>query len=976
MDPSSSASTHRDRSQTIQAAWKHGEPNWYTSNLHNHPWICIISFIIIVVLTSFLALPKMVLAGETGREYLIWDDIRVEREDMFQLAEDEVKELNEYGEVLPLQTEHVPSWDMWIVYESRVQPTLFTVANLQHMQETEAQITSHPNYPQLCLKQLNPNNNKQFQCQPNSDTILQYFTKPYTQPQINTDVNTIATDDVIYKEAKIYLDSKFSESNQRVKYARSMYKFGAPLDVGGKRYSSFTDHEKDQIDFFRDFTEDLEGKINGNDSDGVYVFFYNAVWFEGIMNDIVMRDFLFAVLSLGFVVMYMMIHSRSVVMPLIGMGQVICAFPVAFAVYHYVFQVHFFNMMELLSIFVILGIAADDIFVYLDAWDQSKQYDVLRNAPIRRTSWVFMRAAKAMFITTFTTFCAFMATAISKIMPIAAFGIFSATLILVNYVMVVTNFAAWVVVRERCLVWWRQKRSNNLGKKDQEQGKESARDIEMSNKPVSSQNNSVDASFESSKSVTSSLDADLITPRPRRETERRVEKMGRLDRFFNQTYYPAVVKCRYGIIGIFIIWFVFAAIFASKMSAPTKEDEWIPDDHESVQGINRMQDYFPQGENDNAQKINLVWGLSGLEKSSSGNKWDPEYLGELVWDEEFDLSPTKNQQYILSICEELTQPKYSHMVKDGIVYCFMKEFKDYITSQGQTFPVPEDQFVSELNQYLDSPNGNQDKVNQRIGIVNKTDLRYVAVEVIGVGDYAPASVMEPRWERWEDFMDDKNSDAPHGLSRGFQTSKRWRFYSSEQLLVKNAIQGIFIAGGIAFVVIALSTMNIIIALYSIFVIAGIILSVMSVMYFNGWEFSIAESIAVVILIGFSVDYVVHLVHAYVESNYRSRLDRTRDALSKMGVSILGGAITTFGNGAVLFLCTGIFFVKFAWIITSTIFFALVWSLVFFPAWLIILGPENETGNLHYYYGNMKTKWQQRKEFNQRNGATSTPEGKL
>lgn len=46
------------------------------------------------------------------------------------------------------------------------------------------------------------------------------------------------------------------------------------------------------------------------------------------------------------------------------------------------------------------------------------------------------------------------------------------------------------------------------------------------------------------------------------------------------------------------------------------------------------------------------------------------------------------------------------------------------------------------------------------------------------------------------------------------------------------------------------------------------------MYLSGWELGVAESITIVILIGFSVDYVVHLANHYVESSYTDKYKRT------------------------------------------------------------------------------------------------------
>lgn len=71
----------------------------------------------------------------------------------------------------------------------------------------------------------------------------------------------------------------------------------------------------------------------------------------------------------------------------------------------------------------------------------------------------------------------------------------------------------------------------------------------------------------------------------------------------------------------------------------------------------------------------------------------------------------------------------------------------------------------------------------------------------------------------------------------------------------------------------ISTFNVVMSLYSVFCITGIVVSVVSVMHFSGWTLGITESITIVILIGFSVDYVVHLANHYVESSYDDKYTR-------------------------------------------------------------------------------------------------------
>ena len=70
----------------------------------------------------------------------------------------------------------------------------------------------------------------------------------------------------------------------------------------------------------------------------------------------------------------------------------------------------------------------------------------------------------------------------------------------------------------------------------------------------------------------------------------------------------------------------------------------------------------------------------------------------------------------------------------------------------------------------------------------------------------------------------------------------------------------------ASLVLVLATGNIIVAFYAIMSIALIVASVLgAARLYAGWSLGVAESIAGVIVIGFSVDYTVHLGHIYKEA---------------------------------------------------------------------------------------------------------------
>lgn len=81
----------------------------------------------------------------------------------------------------------------------------------------------------------------------------------------------------------------------------------------------------------------------------------------------------------------------------------------------------------------------------MDAFKQSlyQGSDVLQSFESRML-WTYRRAAGAMAITSFTTMCAFAATALSPLAEVQSFGIFAALLILADYILVITFMPAVV----------------------------------------------------------------------------------------------------------------------------------------------------------------------------------------------------------------------------------------------------------------------------------------------------------------------------------------------------------------------------------------------------------------------------------------------------------------------------------------------------------------------------------------------------
>ena len=123
------------------------------------------------------------------------------------------------------------------------------------------------------------------------------------------------------------------------------------------------------------------------------------------------------------------------------------AFAPSYFIYYLVFGQRFFGVFNVLSMFIILGIGADDIFVFLDTFNQSKAF-LHKPTLWERISWTWRRASKAMFVTSLTTMASFLMNTTSSFPAISTFGIFAACLVFVNYMSVILYFPTVVALNE------------------------------------------------------------------------------------------------------------------------------------------------------------------------------------------------------------------------------------------------------------------------------------------------------------------------------------------------------------------------------------------------------------------------------------------------------------------------------------------------------------------------------------------------
>lgn len=213
-------------------------------------------------------------------------------------------------------------------------------------------------------------------------------------------------------------------------------------------YTSTEDRKDDQSDKINKIITDTYAKtLDEMYKDGIddLKFFYSslALLVDALTKQVVL-DLMLAVASFLFIFLFMWLQTGSLWITSWAIFSILSSFNITNLIYRIVFDYRYIGIFHVLSIFIILGIGADDVFVFMDTWKQSQgnKYKSL----VHRLSDVYRRASKAMFITSFTTIVAFLSNVSSPLLAISSFGLFSAVLVTVNYLSVILFFPTVVIV--------------------------------------------------------------------------------------------------------------------------------------------------------------------------------------------------------------------------------------------------------------------------------------------------------------------------------------------------------------------------------------------------------------------------------------------------------------------------------------------------------------------------------------------------
>ena len=323
---------------------------------------------------------------------------------------------------------------------------IFTKQSLTKIQSIEDRLTSVPEYSDYCQLAAGSSST----CQ-KPFSILRYFDGTYesVDPVFNdTGFNNIPsvlytalTHNTTKSNFQYFLGKSYSITNISAysSITRSIIQLGYPI----QGHTSTDDYESHVQTFTVNYFAPILTDIRSSTGEFDFTYRSQLLWFDIVFKQ-AMLDVLCAVGSIVFIFCFILIHTKSLWITGFAVLSIITCFLCTNLIYRVVLDFRYIGFFHVLTIFIVLGIGADDIFVFYDVWRNTGHEDYPTLA--HRLSDAYRKSVFSMLFTSITTAVAFFASAISPLLATRSFGVFSGIVIIVNYLSVIIYFPTVVIM--------------------------------------------------------------------------------------------------------------------------------------------------------------------------------------------------------------------------------------------------------------------------------------------------------------------------------------------------------------------------------------------------------------------------------------------------------------------------------------------------------------------------------------------------
>ena len=535
-----------------------------------------------------------------------------------------------------------------------------------------------------------------------------------------------------------------------------------------------------------------------------------------------MRDMVYFIVAMLLIFVIAGLYTKSVIVIVFTLFNVIFSFGLAYFMYYIVFQIPHMPFMSLLAILLLIAIGADDVFIFCDTFEHVKAANPDGDL-VDYISQTMQHAAMSILVTSLTTAAALYANVISEITDIRGFGILSGTALVANYLLMITWIPAGLVVLEKVKV------------------------------------------------LCKCIEPKFI--------ERTHEFLTLVTKKLFHQFIPYSVKK---------LWLLWLILFLSlgiggivvtfvkpKLDLPKSKDFALFDRDSTIevwyQELKYEFRYYRQREAISLSRglgLVTIWGLKG---EDTGNYLDPDSESKFELDTSFDMSHPDAQTWLLKFCRDTKKASFvSKEVNDKD--CTLDLFNNYIlqscdvwetdlqTSRQNltpqdlgitdccgypSYPIPREKFhkcfyhfyainFDLLYRYHSHLVLGRALWDLRSRQVAAFEYQFIATQ----GYTSNYAIMDPFYRTTQEYMKDQLKSAPDGLKNGWLSpDTNLGLYDLQRSLAFGTYAAIGVAMAASFIVMFVTSLNIIITFYAILTIF-LTISVLQ----ESWYFWVGNSI--------------------------------------------------------------------------------------------------------------------------------------
>ncbi|XP_055677193.1 protein dispatched [Lutzomyia longipalpis] len=647
-----------------------------------------------------------------------------------------------------------------------------------------------------------------------------------------------------------------------------------------------------------------------------------------------------------FIVVCMWMYTTSLFVTTMTIVAIAFSLGVSYFIYTLIFELSFFPFMNLLAVVVIVGIGADDAFIFIKVWrccivERMKSSGYNFNSTSSFSSnfshsdtltdlmgMTLKHAALSMLVTSITTSAAFYASFVSSITAVRCFGIFAGTAVLVNYILMVTWLPAAVSIAERL------------------------------------------SCFPSPCGLCKTLCTYVQNLMKRlRLAAEKIED------------FIILLVLRYSSIWIVLLGLIgigsgVIVLYWPKLRLPDSPDFklFVSSHPFEVYDSHFKEMFWFEKIYTSSESFKLplrfVWGVEPVDK---GDYLNPAARGPLYLNPTFNVSLPESQTWLLDFCRKLrNQTFYQNSTGLLVPNCFIENFYTFMmrrcldamaeidrTPCCENTTRPYDAYIFDqcLPQSISSlyetpreffiPGVAGPKFARKDKASNVSLVRALVVEFDSTQPFTMSYSEISRFVRdVEDWLKGELEAAPPGMRDGWFISEL-DFYDLQDTLSQGTLLAIFMAMGVALLVLLLVTLNILISFYAIVTVTLTIFTTVATLVLLGWKLNVLESVAVTTAIGLAVDFSLHYGVHYRLCPDPDRESSVRFALMRMIGPTSMAAVTTGIAGALMLPSHLLAYIQIGIFLLVVMTISWFYATFFLTSLLRVVGPQYGFGQFRY-----------------------------